>query len=87
MVDIRTEQQKEDYLKKLDEKFPNIKVFPKEDLNIERMKVRCLKMMLNDPDLYPTIRHIEKDLCLSQRSIFRLLKKYKIPTTKGRVLN
>jgi hypothetical protein len=68
----------------LDNKFPDIKVIPGEDLNIERMKVRYLIMMLNDPDTYPTMECIAKDMNISERGIFRMIKRYGILLKTGR---
>ena len=78
----RTEFIGSDYLKMLHEKFPNIKVIEGEDLNIERMRVKYLKMMLNDPETYPTMQHIANDMNITERSIYRLMRLYEIPFIK-----
>lgn len=64
------------------ENYPNIIVSDTEDLNLEHMYIRELAKMWNNIQKYPTILDVSKNSIWSERSIYRLINKYKFPKNR-----
>lgn len=62
--------------------YPNINHKEGEDLNIDNMKIKHLNLHWFDLKEYPTIKSIADSLLYSERRIFQLAKKLKLPSRK-----
>lgn len=63
--------------------FPEYRINPNEDLNLERMYIVYLRLFWSDLETYPTIETIAKKMNLKPRKVFTLSKKYKFKQNRN----
>lgn len=64
--------------------YPNINYKEGEDLNIENMKIKYLKLHWFDLKKFPTTKSMAISLSISERRIYQLVKKLKLPSRKNK---
>ena len=62
--------------------YPDINYKEGEDLNIDNMKSKYLKLHWFDLKKFPTIKSMSKSMAISERRIYQLVKKLELPSRK-----
>ena len=60
-------------------KYPDIKVIPGEDLNLERMQARMVYSCWINTSKFPTVLDIAFFIGVTERQIYRIAKAHKFP--------